>query len=331
MQFLLLRDMFDGQCPMSAEVGGGLRILLDALISCWSPQCKEPSEAMRYAQNDCEYVSAALRWMSKRDRETFDLLTQRNLQQNLQLLHQTGVTDADLLAINAAVKSHDVRRLQSLVEKLMTPESQSLLAALSLIVAYKIPGTVRRSAAAFAASQGMLSFWGETPAQISLAAPFAAHALTATDYLFQGEVLLFDGQIWRKITPKVINRAVSVRLEQNSAVFASGFRVELLTRTNLIYFLMKGILTQLDWQTGEVKGLRSNGELFESDISAIARPATDIEDGCVNVSDWQICLVSVPEYDAEDHQRHNQWMAWLTRNERRYQEVTGETPSLALL
>lgn len=128
---LLLSDLYESLCfgsqPPDERRLDLLQRFFEAFLNCWSQTgcVRIPPEFSEY-NDPCRFISRILVWLKDRDpsaRKVFDLFTQQNLQTNIELLEDLGISYESLQELNDFVTLEDpsefLNRMESITMQLM--------------------------------------------------------------------------------------------------------------------------------------------------------------------------------------------------------------------
>ncbi len=337
---LLLHDVYRELCNTSpapnSESTRAMVLLVQAVIQCWE-NCPEYSRAMKDAQSDCDFVTAAIDWLSERDRKAFQSLTYANLESHMSILRQHGVTDDDLLTLNALAKTGQSQelfeRVSAILQKLQQP---TLLIALGLVTFSRVPSTVARHI-------------GVVPNQLP--------PLTISYIDGNGALAVIDLR-----NPNLAPLAYSQQIQKGHVVFASQDQLfavggvtdasseplifngaELVTSENQLvpppYAFVVGTLYFRDWilidlETGNVRVFHPDQSVLDArleDFSAIL--SSTLSDGDIVLTPMSgesrvLRVIDVPTLDLEEQRKEEAFLSFLRRDSNHFVVATN---SLACL
>jgi hypothetical protein len=237
-----------------------------AFIKCW----QQDESCPRIPQNIqdgtvCDFVKNSLLWLSNQGQpqvtRMFKSLIANNVNDNMALLEQYGVTSDDINDIDNLVNLEDpdafYEKMQYITEQLMTP-GKTGMTLLGLMASLKIHISPQNL------EPGDILFVNDNQ-QVTIINPITAKyvslnnqslpnptPITTQIQLFVGEFLINDSSSLYKMKSNIVDRSVFALVDSNGFIELNGTSHQLIPNPNLVIFIIQGNIVQLDLFNGEI-------------------------------------------------------------------------------
>jgi hypothetical protein len=271
---LMLNDLYESLCSDKSQDTQNIeyqRKLLKlyrfftAFIKCWQEDESCPRIPQNIQDSDtCDFVKNSLVWLSNQGQpqvsRMFKSLIANNIDQNMKILGEYGVTETDISDINNLVDLEDpgafYEKMQYITEQLMTPDKTGMT-LLGLMASINIFFTNHLES-------GDVLFLN-TSNKIIIVNPITAkymlsngdtlqtpNPITNQTQLFPGEFIINDSTSFYKMKTNSIDESFFVWITANGLINFNGDEIQLTNSPNFIHFIVNENLVQLDLFSGEI-------------------------------------------------------------------------------
>lgn len=328
MDTLVLYDLYTNLCKNEEPGNEKTRAMarfVESLLRCWEPSekcCPRWTQEMRDATSDCEFVTQALRAMNVKESQAFQSLTFENLEENMQKLRNAGVSDQDLLELNALVYEND-EGYENKVKEIYAKVSKHthLFALLELLTISRVPPAFPREMI-LPCLQPFEVAWinGELMKQnLSNAKPLSVNDAIGTGDIVTGNfrvLHIFQGQPMAGFTGQ--------GFQTNGGIlsFPADYNLP-------IGFFLNGDFIMVDLATGDATAQALDGVAMRTHISYFSA----INPGTIQEGQVVVCLKgATAALDLENRQKFDQHdTAYIRELEKNVADFPGETNTIGTL
>ncbi len=336
---LIMRDLYGSLCLDENQESVHYQIRLRKLyrfflgfVQCWSEHAscpRIPDEL--YNQGPCDFIRMSLDWLASQNRsemiQAFDNLMEQNIESNIEMLAQFGVSEEDIINLNNLAGLDDetaffakIRDITGTLASNSGIHGMNLLALLGALTLYKVPSSNQVSVALSARNMNELGpgdilfktgdgFTIINPlsskyVQSNGAALVAPEPIRSRTNLFPGEFVINDGVSFYKLQSNLLDTTVRAEITDMGVVHFGELDMRLSLNPAVLVYFSGNHITQIDLSSGTMSILKDSGESFSLVQSSFPTTRT-VTDGVLSVF-LENALFAIPLLTDKDHAYVNQ-------------------------